>query len=57
MQLPSPLMFALHLSIGVSSKGCCMGIGKNSSGWASAPVEGSEVAKPGAEASLDSWLA
>ena len=53
MQLPSHLLFA----IGLSSKGCHRGMGRISSGGASAPVEGSGAAKPGVEASLDSWLA
>ena len=57
MQLPSYLMFAKHSSIGLSSKGHHMGMGRISSGGACATVEESGAAKPGAEASLDSWLA
>ena len=57
MQLPSHLQFAIHSLIGLSSKGCYMGMGRISSGGASGPVEGSGAAKPGAEAFLDSWLA
>ena len=47
MQLPSHLKFAIHSSIGLSSKGGHMGMGKISSGGASGPVEGSGSAKPG----------
>ena len=57
MQFPSNLMFAIHPSIGLTSKGCHMGMGKISSGGASGPVQGSEAEKPWAEAFLDSWLA
>ena len=57
MQFPSNLMFAIHPSIGLASKGRHMGMGNISSGGASGPVEGSEEEKPWAEASLDSWLA
>ena len=57
MQLPYDLKFAIHSSIGLSSKDCHMGMGRLSSEGASGPVEGSGAAKPGVKASLDSWLA
>ena len=41
MQLPSHLIFAIHSSIGLSTKGHNMGMGKISSGGASEPMEGS----------------
>ena len=41
MQLPSHLIFAIHSSIGLSSKGHNMGMGRIFSGGASGPVEGS----------------
>ena len=47
MQLPSHLMFAIHSSIDLSSKGCHMGMRRISSGGASGPVEESGAAKPG----------
>jgi hypothetical protein len=49
-------MFAIHSSICLSLKGYPMGIGRIYSGGVSGPVEGSGVAKPGAEAFLDFWL-
>ena len=57
MQLPSHLMFAIHSSIGLSSKGCHMGMERISSGGASGPLEGSGAAKHEVEASLGPWLA
>ena len=56
IQLPSHLLLAIHSSIGLSSKGHHMGMGKISSGRASGPVEESGAAKPGAEAFIDSLL-
>ena len=47
MQLTSHLMFAIHSSIGLSSKGGHIDMGIISSEGASAPVEGSGAPKPG----------
>ena len=40
MQLPSHVMFAIQSSIGLTSKGHHMGMGRISSGGASGPVHG-----------------